>query len=77
LLAVILSRFPGRLQLPVALRVDLLLTPSQQVLRTDASRGAVQTDIVGIVDVGHAPKTEADWVKAGPVVEIAFGKTHN
>src|SRR5215471_18423141 len=40
LLATNLPLFPGRLQLPVALRVDLLLPPRQHFLRGDVARGA-------------------------------------
>src|ERR1051326_6370960 len=46
LLATKLPLFPGRLQLPVALRVDLLLPPCQHVLRCDIARRAVQADVV-------------------------------
>jgi hypothetical protein len=35
-----------RLQLPVVLRVDLLLPPRQHVLRRDVARGAVQADVI-------------------------------
>ena len=39
-----LPLLPRLLQLPVALRVDLLLPPRQRVLRRDVARGAVQAD---------------------------------
>jgi len=51
LLATNLPLFPGRLQLPVALRVDLLLPPGEHVLRRDVARGAVQADVVVVVNV--------------------------
>jgi len=51
LLATNLPLFPGRLQLPVALRVDLLLPPRQHVLRCDVTRRAVQADIVVMAHV--------------------------
>ena len=46
-----LPLLPRRLQLPVALRVDLLLPPSQHVLRCDVARRAVQPNIVVVVHV--------------------------
>src|SRR2546425_2056561 len=46
LLAMNLPLFPGRLQLPVAPRMDVLLPPRQHVLRRDVARGAVQADVV-------------------------------
>src|ERR1039458_4039244 len=51
LLAAILPHFPGRLQLPVALRVDLLLPPRKHILRRDVTGGAVQADVVVVVHV--------------------------
>src|SRR6516164_8510387 len=42
---------PRRHQLPVALRVDLLLPSRQHVLRSDVARGAVQADVVVVVHV--------------------------
>ncbi len=51
LLATNLPLLPPRLQLPVALCVDLLLPPSQHVLRLDVARGTVQSDVVVVVDV--------------------------
>ena len=51
LLATNLRLLPRRLQLPVALRVDLLLPPSQHVLRRDVAGGAVQPDVVVVVNV--------------------------
>src|SRR5215472_11378427 len=44
-----LPLFLGRLQLPVALCVDLLLPPRQHILRRDVARRAVQPNIV-VVD---------------------------
>ncbi len=49
MLATNLPFFPGRIQLPVALRVDLLLPPRQHVLRRDIARGAVQADVVVLI----------------------------
>jgi hypothetical protein len=51
LLATNLPLLPRRLQLPVALRVDLLLPPRQHVLRRDVARGAVQPEVVVVVHV--------------------------
>src|SRR5262249_47909200 len=51
LLATNLPLLPPLLQLPVALRVDLLLAPSQHVLRCDVARRAVQPNIVVVVHV--------------------------
>jgi hypothetical protein len=41
-----LPLLPRRLQLPVVLRVDLLLPPCQHVLRRDVACGAVQADVI-------------------------------
>ena len=49
LLAMNLPLLPRRLQLAVALRVDLLLPPRQHVLRRMVARGAVQSDVVVVV----------------------------
>jgi hypothetical protein len=46
LLATNLPFFSGRIQLPVALRVDLLLPPCQHLLQRDIAHGAVQADLV-------------------------------
>ena len=46
-----LPLFPGFLQLPIALRVDLLLASGEHVLRRDLARGAVQPDVVVMVHV--------------------------
>jgi hypothetical protein len=46
LLAATLALPPRRLQLPVALRVDRLLPPSEHVLRRDVADGAVQSDVL-------------------------------
>ena len=51
LLAASLPLLPGRLQLSVALRLDLLLPSCQHVLRRDVARGAVQADGVVVVHV--------------------------
>jgi hypothetical protein len=51
LLATNLPLLPRRLQLPVALSMDLLLPPSQHVLRRDVACGAVQPDVVVTLDV--------------------------
>src|SRR6266700_2828785 len=51
LLATNLPLLPRRFQLPVALRVDLLLPPSQHVLRGDVASRAVQPNIVVVVHV--------------------------
>ena len=58
LLATILPLLPCRLQLLVALRVDLLAPPRQHVLRRDVTRGAVQADVVVVVHVSdhQAPR---------------------
>jgi len=50
-LAVILPLFPRRLQLPIPLGVNLLLMPSEHVLRRDVAYGAVQTDVVVMLHV--------------------------
>ena len=41
-----LTLFSCLLQLPISLRVDLLLTPGEHVLRRDVANGTVQADIV-------------------------------
>ena len=46
LLAVTLALLSGGFQLAVALRVDLLLTPRQHVLRRDVAGGTVQALVV-------------------------------
>jgi len=51
LLAPNLPLFPRRLQLPVALRMDVQLPPRQHILRRDVARGAVQLDVVVVVYV--------------------------
>ena len=51
LLATNLPLLPRRLQLPVALGVDLMQPPRQHVLRRDVARGAVQSDVVVVVHV--------------------------
>ena len=47
-----LQLLPRRLQLPVALRVDILLPPRQHLLRRDVARGAVQADVVSFLCLG-------------------------
>jgi hypothetical protein len=49
--AVLLPHFPDCLQLPVALRVDLLAPLRQHVLWGDVARGAFQADVVVVVNV--------------------------
>ena len=57
LLATNLPLLPRRLQLPVALRMDLLPPPRQHVLRRDVARGAVQADVIVVVHVTpHQPQ---------------------
>jgi hypothetical protein len=51
LLAANLPLLPRRFQFPVPHRVDLLLPPSQHVLRRDVARGAVQAHVVVVVNV--------------------------
>ena len=46
-----LPLLPRRLQLPVALRGDLLLPSRQHVLRGDVARGTVQPDVVVVVHI--------------------------
>ena len=50
-LATNLSLLPCLLQLPVALRMNLLLPPSEHVIRRDVARGAVQTDVVVMLNL--------------------------
>ena len=50
-LAVILPLFPRRLQLPIPLGVNLLLVPCEHVFRRDVADGAVQTEVVVMLDV--------------------------
>jgi hypothetical protein len=52
LLAATLTLQSGGLQLAVAVRVDLLLTPCQNVLRRDIADGTVQADVVVMLHVG-------------------------
>lgn len=42
---------PRRLQSAVTFRVDLLLPPSQHVLRREVAYGAVQSDVAVMLDV--------------------------
>src|SRR6266550_3975888 len=51
LLSANLPLLPRRFQLPVALRVDLTLAPSEYVLRGDVARGAVQAGVIVVVNV--------------------------
>src|ERR1700726_3243636 len=46
-----LPLFSRRLQLPIPLGVDLLLTPGEHVLRRDVANRAVQADVVVMLDV--------------------------
>jgi len=50
-LATNLPLLPRRLQFPVALRVDLRLTPVEHVFRRDVADRAVQADVVVMLDV--------------------------
>ena len=50
-LATNLPLLPRRLQLPVALRVDLMLAPGEHVFRRDVPDGAIQTDVVVMLHV--------------------------
>ena len=50
-LAEILPLFPRRFQLPIPFRMNLLLTPSQHVLRGDVTDRSIQTDVVVMLDV--------------------------
>ena len=43
--------FPGRLQLPIPLGMDLPLTPGEHVLRSDVADGTVQPDVIVMLDV--------------------------
>jgi hypothetical protein len=51
LLSVKPTLFPSRLQLPISLGLDLLLTPRQHVLRRDIAGGAVQANVVVMLNV--------------------------
>jgi hypothetical protein len=51
LLATNLPLHPRGFQLPVTLRVDLLLAPSQRFLRCDVARRAVQPNIAFAVEI--------------------------
>ena len=51
LLTTNLALFSGRLQLPVAFRVDLLLSPRQHVLWRDVAGGTVQAYVVVMLHV--------------------------
>src|SRR5208337_5191993 len=46
-----LPPFPRLLQLPVALGVDLLSPPRQHVLRSEVADGAIQPNVVVMLDV--------------------------
>src|SRR3954469_3437807 len=51
-----LPLFSCPLQLPISLRMDLLLTAGEPVLRRDVANGTVQADIVVMLDVAlHQP----------------------
>ncbi len=49
--AATLSQLPGRFQLAVPSRVDLLLPARQHVLRRDSASGTVQANVVVVVHV--------------------------
>ena len=51
LLSTALPLLPGRFQLAVAFRVNLLLPPRQHVVRRDVAGGTVQADVVVMVHV--------------------------
>jgi len=51
LLSTKLPLFSRRLQLPIPLRLDLHLTPGEQVLRRDVADCTVQGDVVVMLDV--------------------------
>jgi hypothetical protein len=51
LVSATLPLLPGRFQLAVAFRVNLLLAPRQHVLRRDLAGGAVQSDVIVMVHV--------------------------
>ena len=51
LLTTNLPLFSCHLQLPISLRMDLLLTAGEPVLRRDVANGTVQADIVVMLDV--------------------------
>src|SRR5215472_6266332 len=59
LLAANLPLLPRRLQLPVALRVDVLLPPAQHVFRRDVGSGVVQAHVVVVV---HVPGYETPGI---------------
>src|SRR5215813_5755818 len=75
----ILRSFRGRLQLPVALRVDLLLTTSKHVLRRDIANGTVQAEMACFSQSssqksrGTQPLLVHLPVAFPPVVELAAG----
>jgi hypothetical protein len=50
-LTAILPLLPSRLQLPIPLGVNLLLAPGTHVLRRDVPDGAVQTEVVVMLQV--------------------------
>jgi hypothetical protein len=60
LLAADLPLLPRLLQLTVALRLDLLLTAGEYILRRDVANGSVQADIVVMSHVAlHQPHLQA------------------
>ena len=70
-----------RLQLPVPLGVDLLLTPGEHVLRRDVANRAVQTDVVVMLDVAfhQMPEIRMSSLKSlamncEPLSEIIRGR---
>ena len=50
-LATNLPLLPHRLQLPIPVGVDLLLTPGEHVLRRDVADRTVQADVVVMLDI--------------------------
>ena len=77
LLATNLPLRPRRIRLPVALRVDLLLPPRQHVLRGDVTRGAVQADVVVVVQTlragRHVNELACNGIRPAPQVPRKVG----
>ena len=68
MLATTLPLFSGRLQLPISLGVDLLLTPRQHALWCDVADGAVQADVVVVAHVAfyQTPRIIEGQRRSGP-----------
>ena len=68
LLATNLPLFSRLLQLPIPLGMDLLLTPGEHVLRSDVADGAVQADVVVMLDVAlhKTPRIVQRQWRSGP-----------